>query len=138
MNDDFVSRMKEYPKLPKQDLPDEKEIEKEKEIVNSFLERAKNNDLLNKRHIKFVNGPTHSFYKTMAILLIIILAAGVVGFLYLLDKGNLQSICSLACGNVSLKCADPVPCPSCPVCPTAPACPSCPSCSPSLHCGNST
>jgi len=132
MNEEFIRRMKSMGVKEEELIPDNER--KEKELVSDFMERAKDNELLNRNGIRFVNGTKYTFYKVATIILIIILALGIAGFLYLIDKGSLKSAFSFACGNVSLACsALTCPMPNIPACPS---CPSCGDCSVKLNCGN--
>lgn len=70
------------------------QLEKEKlerEELSKFLENAERNELLNKHKIKFVNSNTHTFFKFISIIFLILLSI----FLILVGKiaydGKLQS-----------------------------------------------
>jgi hypothetical protein len=123
MSDDFKRRM-ELPNI----------IDREK--IQTFREETeREKKLLNDNNIKIVSKRMYNLLEVLSIMLVLTIAAGVGGFLYLSYNGNYKTLTQLACSNVSLTCPAQVPCPS----TTCPDC-NCPDsvCSPKINCFNST
>lgn len=110
----------------------------EENIIDSFKNEVKHNQLLKKHNLELVNKNNYSFYRIFTIIFLILLVSfGIVGS-YLVYDGKFQSIINSTqiCSNSTLNCEKQTCSPQL-TCPTIPSC-NCPSPTINCRCGNST